>query len=87
MRPKGYLAGPSAASRSMTIVRAKAPLRISFAGGGTDVSPYPEERGGAVLNCTISRYVYATLEATPPEDGSVSVTSLDYNLSVNYAKP
>ena len=71
----------------MTILRSKAPLRISFAGGGTDVSPYPEEKGGAVLNCTISRYAYATLQATPPEDGSVSVTSLDYNLSVNYAKP
>ncbi len=71
----------------MTIVRAKAPLRISFAGGGTDVSPYPEEKGGAVLNCTISRYAYATLETTPAEDGSVSVTSLDYDLSVHYAKP
>lgn len=71
----------------MTIVRSKAPLRISFAGGGTDVSPYPEEKGGAVLNCTISRYAYATLEAGPSDDGAVSVQSLDFNLSVNYAKP
>ncbi len=71
----------------MMIVRSKAPLRISFAGGGTDVSPYPEEKGGAVLNCTISRYAYATLEAGPSDDGAVSVQSLDFNLSVNYAKP
>jgi len=35
------------------IVRSKAPLRIGFA-GGTDVPPYVEEQGGAVLNvwCT-----------------------------------
>ncbi len=30
------------------IIRTKAPVRISFAGGGTDVSPYCEERGGQV---------------------------------------
>jgi D-glycero-alpha-D-manno-heptose-7-phosphate kinase len=71
----------------MPIVRSKAPLRISFAGGGTDVSPYPEERGGAVLNCTISRFAYATLEATESGKGAVSVQSLDYDLSVDYDKP
>ena len=41
----------------MAIFRSKAPLRISFAGGGTDVSPYPEEKGGAVLNCTIDKFL------------------------------
>jgi D-glycero-alpha-D-manno-heptose-7-phosphate kinase len=70
----------------MPTVRSKAPLRITFAGGGTDVSPYPEERGGAVLNCTINKYAYATLEATPAGDGKTSVESLDYNLTINYQK-
>ncbi|MGP8078090.1 MAG: GHMP kinase [Thermoplasmata archaeon] len=70
----------------MQILRSKAPLRISFAGGGTDVSPYPEEKGGAVLNCTIDKYAYATLEAIPDGLGKMSVESLDYNVVVNYQK-
>ena len=70
----------------MVILRSKAPLRISLAGGGTDVSPYPEERGGAVLNCTIDKYAYATLEHDPKGPPGVAVHSLDYNLSVNYAR-
>lgn len=70
----------------MSILRSKAPLRVSFAGGGTDVSPYPEEQGGAVLNCTINKFAYATLQATPGGSGSTSVESLDYNLTINYEK-
>ncbi|MFQ5872303.1 MAG: GHMP kinase [Dehalococcoidia bacterium] len=52
-----------------SIVRAKAPLRISLAGGGTDVSPYPEERGGAVISTTIDKYAYVVLK--PQEEGIV----------------
>lgn len=59
------------------ILRAKAPLRISFCGGGTDVSPYPEEKGGVVLSTTIDKYVYATLRTR--EDRQVTLTSLDYD--------
>ncbi|MGB6500277.1 MAG: GHMP kinase [Thermoplasmata archaeon] len=68
----------------MQILRSKAPLRISFAGGGTDVSPYPEEKGGAVLNCTIDKFAYATLEANPDGLGQTSIESLDFNMVVNF---
>jgi D-glycero-alpha-D-manno-heptose-7-phosphate kinase len=70
----------------MDILRSKAPLRISFAGGGTDVSPYPEERGGAVLNATIDKFAYATLLAQQGS-GSARVHSLDFDLEAEYHTP
>lgn len=65
------------------IIRSKAPLRISFAGGGTDVPPYPEERGGVVLSSTIDKYVYSSLVPLKDKD-EVQVNSLDYNMTVKY---
>lgn len=64
------------------LIRAKAPLRISFAGGGTDVPPYPELEGGCVLSATINRYAYGTLR--PRDDGQICIESLDYDVAVNY---
>src|SRR6476661_5402792 len=44
------------------IYRSRAPLRIGLAGGGTDVSPYSDEFGGAILNATVSHYAHASIE-------------------------
>jgi D-glycero-alpha-D-manno-heptose-7-phosphate kinase len=62
------------------VIRAKAPLRISFAGGGTDVPPFPAREGGLVLNATINRYAYGTLRAR--QDESITIHSYDYGSSV-----
>ncbi|MBM4445598.1 MAG: GHMP kinase [Chloroflexi bacterium] len=64
------------------IIRSRAPLRISFGGGGTDVPPYPEEKGGAVLSSTIDKYAYCTLVTRT--DNAVSVKSMDYNVAAKF---
>ncbi len=57
------------------IYRSKAPLRLGLAGGGTDVSPYSDEFGGAILNATISLYAYATIE--PLEENGIIIHAAD----------
>lgn len=57
------------------IFRARAPLRLGLAGGGTDVSPFSEEQGGFVLNATVDLYAQAILE--PRNDGRIFFAAED----------
>lgn len=66
------------------IYRSKAPLRIGLAGGGTDVSPYSDLFGGAILNATISLYANATIQ--PLADNRIILEALDRNERLEFEK-
>jgi D-glycero-alpha-D-manno-heptose-7-phosphate kinase len=57
-------------------LRARAPGRIDFGGGGTDVAPYCHEHHGIVVNAAINYYAYATL--TPRDDSEIHLAALDF---------
>jgi len=62
------------------IIRSVAPLRVSFAGGGTDIAEYSQEYGGAVINSTINWYAHTHL--APAKDG-IRLISLDFGTDEN----
>jgi D-glycero-alpha-D-manno-heptose-7-phosphate kinase len=64
------------------IYRSKAPLRIGLAGGGTDVSPYSDLYGGAILNATISLYAHASIE--PLQENKIILETNDRNESEQF---
>ena len=63
-------------------IRAAAPLRISFVGGGTDFPHYYERHGGAVLSATIDHGAH--VDVTPRSDRQVRIRSLDLGHIVEY---
>ena len=64
------------------IFRSKAPFRLGLAGGGTDVSPYSELFGGAVLNATISQFAHATIELIAEKQ--IIFHSIDQKLEASF---
>jgi D-glycero-alpha-D-manno-heptose-7-phosphate kinase len=64
------------------IIRSKAPFRVSFGGGGTDMAPYCTEHGGCVINTAIDRHVYVTLK--PRKDKKIHVSSIDFNNEITF---
>jgi D-glycero-alpha-D-manno-heptose-7-phosphate kinase len=64
------------------IIRSKAPLRIGLAGGGTDVSPYSDIYGGAILNATINMFAYASI--IPRNDNKIIIYAADRKERIEY---
>ena len=64
------------------VIRGRAPLRVSFGGGGTDVAPFCVEQGGAIIGSTINKYAYCSI--VPREDEQIIAHSLDFDTTVKY---
>jgi len=67
----------------------RAPVRIDFAGGWTDIQPFAESEGGAVLNAAINRYVQGALEIREGKAKSKAMDasrnlSQDSGISISY---
>jgi D-glycero-alpha-D-manno-heptose-7-phosphate kinase len=57
------------------MIIARAPLRVSLAGGGTDLPTYADRFGGLVISTTINRYVYIILSDASAEQ--LQITNSD----------
>ena len=60
------------------IIRARAPLRMSFSGGGTDYSGYLKDNNTAVLTSSINKYAVVSLFIRT--DRKISIYSRDLDL-------
>jgi len=65
-------------------MRARAPVRIDFAGGWTDVARFARETPGAVVNAAISIYSYASIETfdDPSSQAGIRIFATDFDLYI-----
>ncbi len=56
-------------------IRARAPVRVSFGGGGSDLTHYFESSQGAVINSAISIYSHASMKVR--SDSKIIIKSMD----------
>jgi len=66
----------------MLLYRSKAPFRLGIAGGGTDVSPYSDMYGGAILNVTVNLFAYATIR--PLANGKIRLVHVNEQITEEF---
>ena len=64
------------------IIRSKAPFRVSFGGGGTDMAPYCVDHGGCVISTAIDRHAHVSI--SPRQDEIINVYSPDFNKNLSF---
>ena len=64
------------------VIRSKAPLRLGLAGGGSDVPPFVDLYGGAVLSVTVNLYGYCTIR--PCSEPLIHIHSADNGFEGSY---
>src|SRR5262245_6518149 len=67
LRPRSLTAGKSSTDNFVRfsnprLVLTRTPLRVSFAGGGTDLAAFYETEYGAVVSTAINKYIYVTVK-------------------------
>ena len=62
--------------------RSKSPVRVSFGGGGSDISTYFTDNKAAVINATISLYSHCTLKVR--DDEKIIINSLDLDDKIEF---
>lgn len=77
--PEFELASPEAPVLS----RARAPVRLSFSGGGSDLTYYFVDNPGAVLSTTVALYCHTTL--VPRADQDIHIHSEDLDTHIHYS--
>ncbi|MBP2294251.1 GHMP family kinase ATP-binding protein [Azospirillum rugosum] len=67
---------------SDSVIRSRAPLRLGFAGGGTEISPYVDRFGGVVLNATLGLHALTSIQPSP--DGRIHFHAKDMEQSMSF---
>ena len=65
-------------------VRSRAPLRISFAGGGSELSPFVEKFGGEVFASSIGMYAYVTVKIIEDGKGELILASQETGTTITF---
>src|SRR5437764_1270002 len=78
------LAASIAVRRGKDMLIARAPLRISLGGGGTDLAAYYEQHGGMVVSTSINKYFYVV--ASLSEMNNLQIISADYRSICNFGE-